>query len=69
MIARAATSYLRAGLCVLPAILDEKRPALGAWKAYQQCLPSEAQVAQWPRGHPHHLCNSKTRGVSRVDFG
>ncbi len=47
MIAQAATSYLRAGLCVLPAILDEKRPSVGSWKAYQRCLPSEAQVAQW----------------------
>jgi len=42
-----ARSYLRAGLCVLPAILDEKRPAVGSWKAYQRCLPSEAQVIQW----------------------
>ena len=47
MIAEAATSYSRAGLCVLPAILDEKRPAVGSWKAYQQCLPSEAQISQW----------------------
>ena len=47
MIAQAATSYLSAGLCVLPAILDEKRPAVGSWKAYQQCLPSETQIAQW----------------------
>jgi len=43
----AATSYLRSGLCVLPAVLDQKRPALAAWKPYQACLPSEAQVAQW----------------------
>jgi len=43
----AARDYLRAGLCVLPAILDEKRPAVGSWKAYQQCLPSEAQIEQW----------------------
>lgn len=42
-----ATVYLRAGLCVLPAILDQKRPAVGAWKPFQQCLPSEAQVAEW----------------------
>ncbi len=47
MIQHASTSYLRAGLCVLPAILDEKRPAVGSWKAYQRCLPSEAQVVQW----------------------
>jgi hypothetical protein len=47
VIVQAATSYLQAGLCVLPALLDEKRPAVGSWKAYQRCLPSEAQVAQW----------------------
>ncbi len=47
MILPAAQSYLRAGLCVLPAILEEKRPSVGSWKAYQKCLPSEAQVAQW----------------------
>lgn len=42
-----AISYLRAGLCVLPAVLAEKRPAVGSWKPFQQCLPSEAQVAAW----------------------
>ena len=42
MILDTATSYLRAGLCVLPAVLDQKRPALAAWKPYQACLPSEA---------------------------
>ena len=43
----AALTYLRAGLCVLPAVLEQKRPALSAWKPYQACLPSEAQLAQW----------------------
>jgi hypothetical protein len=47
VIPAAATSYLRAGLCVLPAVLEEKRPALSAWKPYQTCLPSAAQVEQW----------------------
>ncbi|MCE5326270.1 MAG: bifunctional DNA primase/polymerase, partial [Planctomycetaceae bacterium] len=42
-----ATAYLRAGLCVLPAILDEKRPALSGWKQYQRRLPTERQVAAW----------------------
>ncbi|MBI5724293.1 MAG: DUF3987 domain-containing protein [Planctomycetes bacterium] len=46
-IADAAASYLRAGLCVLPAILDEKRPAVGSWKRFQETLPSEAQMSHW----------------------
>ncbi|MBN1909792.1 MAG: DUF3987 domain-containing protein [Pirellulales bacterium] len=42
-----AIAYLRSGLCVLPAILAEKRPALSAWKQYQQRLPTERQMCQW----------------------
>ncbi len=41
-----ATDYLHAGLCVLPAILTEKRPALAGWKQYQRRLPTERQVAE-----------------------
>src|SRR5262245_7604804 len=44
---KTATAYLRAGLCVLPAILAEKRPALGRWKQYQKRLPTERQVHSW----------------------
>jgi len=44
---RAAIDYLGAGLCVLPAILDEKRPALAGWKQYQRRLPTERQVRTW----------------------
>jgi len=47
VIGQAAASYLDAGLCVLPAVLAEKRPALAAWKPFQTCLPSQAQLAQW----------------------
>ncbi len=43
----AALAYLRSGLCVLPAILAEKRPALSAWKQYQSRLPTERQVNVW----------------------
>ena len=42
-----AIVYLRAGLCVLPAILAEKRPALPGWKQYQNRLPTEQQVRTW----------------------
>ena len=42
-----ALAYLRAGLCVLPAILAEKRPNLPGWKQYQSHLPTERQLQQW----------------------
>jgi hypothetical protein len=42
-----ALTYLRAGLCVLPAILQEKRPTLTSWKQYQRRLPTEWQVRTW----------------------
>ncbi len=45
-----ARTYLGAGLCPLPAMLAEKRPALSAWKQYQQRLPTEHQLEQWFTG-------------------
>jgi hypothetical protein len=42
-----ATAYLRAGLCVLPAIREEKRPALAGWKQYRRRLPTERQLRAW----------------------
>lgn len=42
-----ALDYLNAGLCVLPAIRAEKRPALPNWKQYQRRLPTERQVRAW----------------------
>lgn len=42
-----ALSYRRAGLCVLPAILGQKRPALAAWRPYQGRLPTEEEVRRW----------------------
>jgi hypothetical protein len=42
-----ALARLRAGLCVLPARLDTKRPALPRWKEFQQRLPTEGEVGDW----------------------
>ena len=42
-----AESYLRAGLCVLPAILGQKRPAPASWREYQGRLPTEEEVRRW----------------------
>lgn len=43
----AALDYLGAGLCVLPARLDPKMPALSTWKPYQERLPREEEVRKW----------------------
>jgi hypothetical protein len=45
----AATRYLEAGLCVLPAIVPEKRPALPRWKQYQRQLPTAEELGRWFR--------------------
>jgi len=42
-----AQSYHAAGLCVLPAIRAEKRPALPSWKHYQDQVPTAQELAHW----------------------
>jgi hypothetical protein len=42
-----AVARLRAGLCVLPARTDSKRPALAGWKEFQNRLPDETEIATW----------------------
>lgn len=44
-----ALRYLQAGLCVLPAVRAEKRPAVPRWKEFQRALPGEDQLAAWCR--------------------
>ena len=42
-----AMRYLHAGLCVLPAVRSEKRPAVPRWKQFQNVLPPAEQLAAW----------------------
>jgi len=42
-----ARDYVRAGLCVLPARLTEKRPDLRGWKEYQSRLPTDQELQDW----------------------
>jgi len=42
-----AVARLRAGLCVLPARTNSKRPALAGWKEFQNRLPTENEVRAW----------------------
>ncbi|MCC7407529.1 MAG: AAA family ATPase [Phycisphaeraceae bacterium] len=75
----AAMRYVRAGLAVLPASREEKRPALprgAGWKPYQQRLPTEAEVAAWfgqvtGQSGPDALClvtGSVSGNLELIDF-
>jgi hypothetical protein len=44
---KTACTYIDAGLCVLPAIRTEKRPAIGKWKQFQQRIPTSAELSTW----------------------
>ena len=67
----AAVQYLNAGLCVLPARRTEKRPAIGAWKRYQQRRPTEAELSAW-FANPHDavciLCGQVSGHAEMIDF-
>jgi len=52
---KAARQYLDAGLCVLPARRDQKRPTI-AWKGFQTRLPTPAEVEAWLANGPDALC-------------
>ena len=54
-IADAASRYLAAGLCALPARRDEKRPTV-SWKPYQTRLPTASEVDAWLANGPSALC-------------
>ena len=51
----AAQRYLAAGLCVLPALRDQKRPTI-SWKPYQKRLPTADEVDAWFANAPTAIC-------------
>lgn len=65
-----ANAYLRAGLCVLPAFRNEKRPALTGWKEYQKRLPTEEEVGRWfGRQRPMCIITGAVSGnLEMIDF-
>lgn len=70
-LADAARAYLAAGLCVLPASLADKRPAIGAWKDYQQRLPTSSEVEAWfANAHAGCclVCGSVSGNLELLDF-
>jgi len=61
---------LRAGLCVLPAIVKEKRPDVGKWKLYQRRRPTEEEVCSW-FADAEGMCivaGATSGGVEMIDF-
>lgn len=64
-----AQKYLNAGLCVLPAIRVEKRPAIGKWKQYQQRLPLPAELNAWPFNDSLCIiCGTVSGNLEIIDF-
>jgi hypothetical protein len=65
-----ALAMLKAGLCVLPAIPSQKRPALGGWKEYQSRLPTEHQVQTWFANADGIclICGSASGNLEMLDF-
>jgi hypothetical protein len=67
---KAALRYLRANLCVLPAVRAEKRPAVPRWKQFQHALPSEEQLAAWCQRADGLclVCGSVSGNLEMLDF-
>ncbi|NLE39432.1 MAG: hypothetical protein GX621_15530 [Pirellulaceae bacterium] len=65
-----AEAYRRAGLCALPARVQEKRPALSGWKAYQARLPTEDEIARWfgDVGGLCLICGAVSGNLEMLDF-
>lgn len=56
LLSDAASRYLDAGLCVLPALRADKRPATGRWNQYRERLPTGAEVSAWFANRHDGLC-------------
>lgn len=70
-LADTVADYQAAGLCVLPARFPEKRPAIGAWKAYQDRLPTAHEVAAWfanPQQGCCLICGTVSGNLELIDF-
>jgi hypothetical protein len=69
-ILKAALNCLDAGLCVLPARLDQKRPVVSSWKQYQQRLPTPVEVKAW-FSNGHAMCmltGAVSANLEMLDF-
>jgi hypothetical protein len=51
-----AKAYLSAGLSVLPAVRQRKRPSVGTWKTWAERLPTECEVGAWFSNEQDGVC-------------
>ena len=68
---KTATEYLEAGLCILPAVRVEKRPAVSRWKQFQQELPTETHLRTWfaqPQNGICIVCGKVSGNLEMLDF-
>ena len=63
-----ALAYLRNGLCVLPALKKEKRPALRQWKDYQFRLPTHSEWQGWFADTLCIVCGAVSGNLLMFDF-
>lgn len=66
-----AQSYREQGLCVLPAIVAHKRPAIGSWKPYQATLPTRSEIDAWfatPHDGCCFICGAVSGNLEIIDF-
>lgn len=60
------------GLCVLPALPNEKRPALSNWRKYTSSLPTSEEVDEWTNNKlPSRICivcGAVSGGLECLDF-
>ena len=71
MMRETAKRYLDAGLCALPAMRKQKRPAVGSWKDYQNKLPDEDTFDKWFKRKHDAVCvlTGKSSGnLELIDF-
>jgi len=64
-----ALQYIDTGLCALPAIKAEKRPAIGRrWKEYQYRLPTEEEWKFWFADAICIVCGKVSGNLRIIDF-
>ncbi len=66
-----ATAYTQAGLCTLPAIVQDKRPAVSSWRQFQSRIPSEQELGSW-FSNTHNavcvVCGEVSGNLEMIDF-
>lgn len=68
---RTAQACLNAGMCALPAIRSQKRPAIGRWKPYCHRRPTEEELSGWfAQGHDAVclVCGQTSGNLEIIDF-